>query len=66
MENSQPVQAVEHSGATSELVTGLITWHRKSQEILSTAYQATDDPPGSVNMLVWAHRERLLLPNSDK
>ena len=59
-------QAVEHSGETSELVTGLITRHRKSQEIFTTAYQATDDPPGSVDILVWGHRERLLLPNTEK
>ena len=57
---------MEHSGETSELVTGLITWHRKSKEILTTAYQATDDPPGSVDILVWGHRERLLLPNTEK
>ena len=59
-------QAVEHSRETSELVTGLITWHRNSQEILTTTHQATDDPPGSMNMLVWGHRERLLLPNTKK
>ena len=45
-------QAVEHTGHITQQTAS------NSQDIFATAHQATDDPPGSVNMLVWAHREK--------